>query len=170
MTVENGDAVAVRGDLHRVLSVHVERGGVVRKATEDLGELPFDLLLFLADVRDDVVENVEGSDTGVTRTGDGLHGGDHDSLEGTESPLEGVEGDGNAGGGAVRVGDDETLRVARLGLLMRDDVEVGGVDEGDDEGDEGVAAEVAGVREDGVLGFSERFLCKQGKVGQYEVQ
>lgn len=160
VAVEDRDAVAVRRDLHGMLGVHVEGGLVVRQAAEDLGELPFDLLLFFADVGNDVVEDVERGDAGVTRAGDGLHRRDHDGLERSEGLLERVKGDGDTRRRAVGVGDDETLGVARRGFLVGEDGKVGGVDEGDDEGNEGVAAEVAGIREDGVLGFSERFLCK----------
>ena len=48
------------------------------------------------------------------------------------------------------------------GALLGEDEEVGGVDEGDDEGDVGIAAEVFSVGEDGELGGAKSgfwFVC-----------
>lgn len=71
-----------------------------------------------------------------------------------------MEGDGESGGGAIGVRDDESLGEGRSleGLLVREDGEVGWVDEGDDEGAGRVAAVVASVAEDCQLGLAERLL------------
>ena len=49
-------------------------------------------------MRDEVVEDVELGHARVSCAGDGLHGGDHDCLDGAEGAFEGEEGD-DAGGG-----------------------------------------------------------------------
>ena len=83
--------------------------------------LLYQFVLLTADVRHDVVEDVEARDTGVACAGHGLHGRDEHGVEWTESVLECREGDSYACGGTVGVGDDEAARGARCkeGLLVQ---------------------------------------------------
>ena len=80
----------------------------------------------------------------------------------TKGFFERAEGYDEARGGAVCVGEDEALFEGRVveGLLLCNHGEVGGVDEGDDEGDMGVAAVVFGVGEDGEVGVSKGALYR----------
>ena len=128
---------------------------------KDLERLPLDLLLFATDVRHDIIEDIERCHARVPCSRDGLHGGDEDGLDGAERLFERGKGDDDGGGRAVGVGDDEAAleRGREEGLLLRDDGEVRGVDERDDEGDVRVAAEVFGVGEDGEVGGAECLLC-----------
>lgn len=109
VTIENRNAVAGGGDLHRVFAVHLECGCVVSESTENLGQFPFHLFLLFSNVRDDVVEDIERRNTRIASTGDGLHRSDHDGFEGTECLFESVKRDRETGRGAVGVGNDETL-------------------------------------------------------------
>lgn len=173
MAIDDGDAVAGRRDAEGMGSVHVEGElavVVLDDAAEDLEGLPFDLFFLAGDVGDDVVGDVEGGDAGVARAGDGLHGGDDARVEGSERALEGTEGDDEAGGGAVGVGEDEaTVERGRVeGLLLGDHRKVGGVGEGDDEGNTRIPAVGLGVGEDGEIGGPEGALWARGQRGGEE--
>lgn len=122
---------------------------------EDFGCFPFDFLFFAGNVRDDVVEDVHAGDAGVAAAGDGLEGGDGDGGEAAEGVVEGFERDDETGGGAVGVGDDEAFGEVVLEALVGDHGEVGGVDEGDHEWGDGVAAVVFGIGEDDEVGVEE---------------
>ena len=76
--------------------------------------------------------------------------------------FEHAEGYDEACGGAVCVGEDEALFEGRVveGLLLCNHGEMGGVDEGVDERDMGVAAVVFGVGEDGEVGVSKSALYR----------
>ena len=126
---------------------------------KDLERLPLDLLLFATDVRHDVIKDVQGCHARVPCARDGLHGGDKDGLDGAERLFERGKGDDDGGGRAVGVGDDEALGEGLQAALLGDDGEMGGVDEGDDEGDVGISSEVLGVGEDRELCGAEGGLC-----------
>lgn len=80
-------------------------------------------------------------------------------VYGPEFRLEGGEGDDDSDDGAVGVADEKALFEGVLGALVGNDGEVVEVYGGDDEGDEGVAAVVFGVGEDGQVGFEEGGFC-----------
>ena len=128
-----------------MLAVHFEGRCVVRESTENLGQFPFHLFFFFSDVRNNVIEDVEGRDSRVTGTRDGLHSRHHDGFEGTECLFESVERDRETSCRAVGVGDDETLFETLRFLLVGNDGEVGRVDEGNDEGYERIPSEIASV-------------------------
>ncbi len=78
VAVDDGDAVAVRADLG------VEQAGTLLcrlTAAEQLADFFLQLFFFVLDERDDVAEDVERSDAGIARAGDGLHGGDEELLD-----------------------------------------------------------------------------------------
>ena len=76
--------------------------------------------------------------------------------------FERAEGYDEARSGAVCIGEDEALFEGRVveGLLLCNHGEMGGVDEGVDERDMGVAAVVFGVGEDGEVGVSKSALYR----------
>ena len=148
VAVFDGDAVAVGADLCR------KRGDVVAiEMAEELERLGFHLLFFAADVGDDVAEDVHRRYAGIARAGDGLHGGDKDLLD-AEALFEGLEGQNESDGGAVGIGDHVAARLAARGLLL-DQVQVVGVDLGNDQGHIGGHAIGAGVGDDGAAGVGE---------------
>lgn len=88
-----------------------------------------------------------------------LHGDDADGGDGPKGGLQRGEGDDEPDDGAVGVADEEALVQAVDGALVRDEVEVRQVDGGHDEGDEGIAAVVFGVGEDGDFSLEESHFC-----------
>ena len=84
--------------------------------------LLYQFVLLTANVRHDIVQDVEAQDTGIACAGDGLHGPDEYGVEWTESMLECSKGDSYTCGGTVGVGDDEAAHGARCkeGLLVQD--------------------------------------------------
>ena len=144
MPIDDGHACARRRDAEGLACAHVERdAAIVRvyEAAEDLERLPLELFFFARDEGDDVVEDVEGRDAGVACARDGLHGCEDAGFDGSECFFERAEGYDEACCGAVCVCEDEAFFQGGIveGALMGDHGEVGGVDEGDDERDEGVA-------------------------------
>ena len=112
VAVNDGYAIASGRNAEGVAGVHVKGSNAVdrsRDAAKDLESFPLNLFLLASDMGYDVVHDVEGGDTGVASTGDGLHCGDECGLEGAKGLFEGGEGDDDAGGGAVGVGDDEAF-------------------------------------------------------------
>lgn len=166
VAVDDGDTGACGRDVDLLGRVEIKRLVVGCDAAEDLVGLPFDFIFFAADEGDDVVHDIQAAYTGVTCTRDGLEGGDHDGLEGPKGLFEGGEGDDDAGGGAVGVGDDVALFEAELFPLVGDDGEVGRVDEGDDERAEGVSAVVFGIGVDDEIGRSECVFCGTVSAGE----
>ena len=69
--------------------------------------LLYQFVLLTADVRHDIVQDVEAQDTRIAYSRDSLHGRDEHGVEWTESMLKCGEGDSYACGGTVGVGDDE---------------------------------------------------------------
>ena len=161
MTVNDGNPVAVGRDLERVGSVVVESLLVLVDPSQDLGSLPLDLLLFSSDMGDDVVQDVQRRDTGVSSTGNSLHRGTHDGLQGPKLVFQGFESDDDPGRGAVGVTDNVTLLQTQAGSLMLDDGKVRGVDKRDDEGHDRIPSIVFGVRKDDELGLTKRCLCEK---------
>ncbi len=100
VAVDDGDAVAVRGEGE---GRGLEAGGGGR--AEELGDLFLELLFFVLDVGDDVAEDVERGDAGIAGAGDGLQGGDEELVD-AEAGFERREGEDEADGAAVGVGDD----------------------------------------------------------------
>ena len=121
------------------------------------------LLFFALDVGDDVAQDVEGGHAGVACSADGLHGGDEDALN-AEAIGQRLEGEDQADGAAVGVGDDVSAGLLAPGLGL-EQVEVGGVDLGDDEGHVALHAEGAGVGDDGAAGGGEFGLQFASNVG-----
>ena len=103
----------------------------------------------------DVGVDVHRGDTRIARAGDGLQRGDHDSL--MPNCFSGAERQRQHDGGAVRIGDDLPLPAARP-LLPRDDLQVIGIDLGNQQRHIGLHAVVARVRDDDVAGCGERPL------------
>jgi hypothetical protein len=64
--------------------------GVAFQLAEQLERLLFHLLFFVADVGNDVVEDVHGGHAGIARAADGLHGGGEDLLD-AEEVVNGLE-------------------------------------------------------------------------------
>ena len=114
MTVAHGDAVAAGTD-HQLPAQYFFRLGL-------------DLLLLPLDERNDIILDIE-----ILSAAPGaryrLHGHDMHRFH-AEMVDEGFEGQGKAGGGAVWNGDDLPLG----GLLMQQ-LEMGGIHFGDEEGD-----------------------------------
>src|ERR1043165_1328410 len=79
------------------------------KAAENLRGFSLDLLFFTADVRQDVVENVERGNAGVARAWECLQGGRDDGGN-TERRLQRRECEDEHDGRAVRIRDDEAAR------------------------------------------------------------
>lgn len=165
MAVDDGDTGACGGDVDLFGRVEVERLVVGCDAAEDLVGLPFDLVFFATDEGDDVVHDIQAAYAGVACARDGLEGGDDDGVEGPKGLFEGGEGDDDAGGGAVGVGDNVALFEAELFALVGDDGEVGRVDEGDDERAQRVSAVVFRVRVHDEVGRSECVFCGAVSVG-----
>ena len=86
------------------------------------------------------------------------------TLLDAEALVDGREREDEADDGAVGVGDDVAAGLVAPGLVL-DEVEVVGVDLGDDEGNVGGHAEGAGVRDDGAAGGGELWLELAGDVG-----
>lgn len=124
-------------------------------APKNLPALGLELLLLPADVRDDVVFDVHGADAGVPCAGERLLGDDADGVDGAEGGLDGGEGNHDTDDRAVGVADEETLREVVVTFLMREDVKVGEVDGGNDEGHERILTIVFGVGEDGEVSSEE---------------
>lgn len=164
MTVHDGNAVARSG--HAQGGLLDEGGAGVIDGAEDLAGLGLELVLLALDEGDDVVHDVHGGDARVTGAGDGLHGDDAHVGNGAEAGLQRGEGDDEPDDGAVGVADEEALGELVHGALVRDEVEVGEVDGGDDERHEGIAAVVLGVGEDGNLSLEEFHLYKHGNVSK----
>lgn len=122
MAVNDGDAIAGGRNAEGVAGVHVKGSHTIERisdAAEDLEGFPLNLFFLASDMGYDVVHDVEGGDTGVACTGDGLHCGDESGFEGAKGLFEGGEGDDDAGGGAVGVCDDEAfLKGGRVGELL----------------------------------------------------
>lgn len=157
VAVHDGDAVAGGGDAEGgLLGEGCPR---VVEGAEDLAGLGLELVLLAADEGHDVVDDVHGAHARVARARDGLHGDDADGGYGAEGGLEGGEGPHEADDGAVGVAHEEAAREAVGAPLVRYQVQVGQVDGRHDEGDEGVAAVVFGVGEDGDFGLEELHLC-----------
>lgn len=157
VAVHDGDAVA-RGRDAKGLLLDEGRAGVV-DAAENLPRLRLELVLLARNEGHDVVHDVHAGDARVSGAGNGLHGDDADFGDGTKGGLQGGEGDDEADDGAVGVADEEALGQAVDGALVRDQVEVRQVDGRDDERDEGVAAVIFGVGEDGDFGLEEGHFC-----------
>jgi len=134
VAVEDGNAVAMGTEAE----AGVDEANAVPFAEEFL-RLGFHFFFLAADERDDVGVNVHGGNAGIARAGDGLQGDDEDFLE-AEGVGERFQDENEAGGGAVRIGDDEAGVVAAVFLLERDGVEMGGVDFGNEERDVGIHA------------------------------
>ena len=157
-----GDAVAVGGEAG-VEGVDAAAGESAKK----LDNFFLELFFFVLDEGDDVAEDVEGGDAGVACAGDGLEGGDEEAFD-AEAGLERGEGEDEADGAAVGVGDDVAAGLvfffAVPGLVV-DEGEVVGVDLGHDEGDVGGHAEGGGVGDDGASGGGEAWFEVAGDVG-----
>src|ERR1035437_1621776 len=148
VAVLDGDAVATGADAGG------EGGdGVAFKTAEKLEGFGLHLFFFAANVGHDVDQDVHGGYAGVAGAGDGLHGG-HEDLFDAEALLDGLEGHDQAYGGAVGVGDHVAARLAARGLLL-DQVEVLGVNLGNDQGHVGRHAVGAGVGNDGAAGLGK---------------
>ena len=79
MPIDDRHPIARRRHAERLARAHIKRLDAivpVDEAPEDLEGLPLHLLFFAADEGNDVVEDVEAGYAGVSRTRDGLHGGD----------------------------------------------------------------------------------------------
>lgn len=89
-----------------------------------------------------------------------MHGDDADDGDGAEGGLQGSEGANQPDDCAVGIADEEALVQVSDGTLVRDQVEMGEVDGGDNEGDERIATVVLSVGEDGDFGLEELLLCR----------
>lgn len=163
VSVHNSNTGALGRDLG-LLNVG-ERSGVGVDSSQDLSSLPFNLLLLSSNEGDNVVQNVHRRNSGVSSSRDSLESGDHDGVERSELVLKSLQGDNKSGGRAVGVRDEESLVETLDVTLVRDNVEVVGVDEGDHEGSNGVATVVLGVGEDDEVVLDELGLDLSGDIG-----
>src|ERR1035437_6268176 len=85
------------------------------EASEHLLHLALDLRLFIADIGDDVAEDVERGNAGIARAGDRLHRGDEHRLQ-SEPLVQRRHRHRGDGGGAIRVRDDRAGPSARCAL------------------------------------------------------
>lgn len=153
VTVHDSNTVARRRDTQARL---LNKGSApIVNGAEDLPGLRLELVLLTLDKGHDIVHDVHAGHARVSRARDGLHGDDADGGDGAEGGLEGGEGDNEPDDGAVGVADEEALGQVVDGSLVGDEVEVREVDGGHDERDEGIAAVVFGVGEDGDFGLEE---------------
>ena len=90
---------------------------VAIELAQQLEHLLFHLLFFVADVGNDVVEDVHGGYAGIARAADGLHGGGKDLLD-SKAIVDGLESQHRAHDRAVGVGDDVAARLLAPGLLF----------------------------------------------------
>ena len=118
---------------------------------EHLERLDHHLFFFLTDVRDHIVQRVERGNAGVPRAREGLHGGHHDPFQ-AESIIEWLERHSQAHGGAVGVGDDESIVPAPDPSLVCQHRQVVSVHLRDEQGHIRVHAVRAGVAEHAVSG------------------
>lgn len=157
VTVNNSNTVARRR--HAQAALLDKRRAPLVNGAEDLPGLGLELVLLALDEGHDVVHDVHAGHARVARAGDGLHGDDADGGDGAKGGLQGGEGDDEPDDGAVGVADEEALGQVVDGALVGDEVEVRQVDGGHDERDEGVAAVVFGVGEDGDFGLEKGHFC-----------
>jgi len=121
VTVFHGDAIALGAD--------GEAGGddlASLELAEKLACFLLHLFLFVLDVGNDVAENVQGGDAGITRAADGLHGDGKDGFN-AESFLQRRQRQGQSHDRAVGVGDHESAGVPVPGLRA-DELEMAGID------------------------------------------
>ncbi len=109
----------------------------------------FQFVFFALDVGDDVVDDVEAGDSGVSCAAESLHGGDIDAVD-AEGAVDGGEGEGEDDAAAVAVCDDPSGS-----WLLFGECDVVGVYFGDQQGYVGVHAVGAGVGKDADAGFCE---------------
>jgi len=150
MSVDNRHPITRRRHAQRLTCPHVERFQAIvpiDEVPENLERLPLHLFFFAANVGYDVVDDVEAGYAGVACARDGLHGGDDAGFDRAKGFFERAEGYHETGRGAVGVGEDEAFFEGWImeRALLRDHGEMGGVDEGDDEWDMGIASIVFGV-------------------------
>lgn len=157
MAIHDGDAVARCRDTKAGL---LDKGSApIVNGAENLPGLGLELVLLALDEGHHVVDDVHAGHARVSCARDGLHGDDADGGDGAKGGLEGGEGDDEPDDGAVGVADEEALGQLVDGSLVGDEVEVRQVDGGHDERDEGIAAVVFGVGEDGDFSLEEGHLC-----------
>src|SRR5579883_36290 len=150
VAVDHRDAIAVRAHFggQRV-------DGVAAEVAQDFLRFLLHFLFFAADERDDVGVDVHGGDAGIACAGNGLHGsGDHG---GDAELFQRRERHGQNHGGAIRVGYDHAFPAA-FTLLERNDLEMIGIDFGDEQGHIGIHAVVFGVGYDNVACARESLL------------
>ena len=155
VAVDHGHAIGVRAD----------RDGVRRAATiaaENLLRLALHLLFFATDERDDVAENVERGHAGIARARYRLHGRDDDGLDAELAQRR--QGHGEHHGRAVGVGDDGA-GPAFGGALFGQQREVVGIDLGNEQRNQRIHPEVAGVADHDVAGGSKRAFDLAGDGG-----
>ncbi len=128
---------------------------VTREVAQDLLRLLLHLLFFAADERNHVGVDVHRSDARITRAGNRLHGG-HDHARDAEL-LQRRERHGQHDGGAIGIGDDLPFPAA-LALLVRNQLQMIGVDLRDQQRNVRLHAMIARIRNDDVSGLGERLL------------
>jgi hypothetical protein len=132
-----------------------ESSSLVVNATENLAGLSLELVLLARDEGDNVIDDVHAGDSRVTGTRNGLQSNNGDGRDRSESGLESGEGNNETNDSAVGVAHEETLVQRANRALMRDEVEMGEVDGGNDERHERIATVVLCVREDRNIGLDE---------------
>src|SRR2546428_1710328 len=79
------------------------------EAAQDLAALDLHPLFLVWNIGDDVVQDIHAQDATVAAsTGHSLHGGHEDLFE-AKAVHERAKSDGEAGGGAIRLGGDEAF-------------------------------------------------------------
>lgn len=134
------------------------------KATKNLAGFSLELVLLARDEGDNVVDDVHAGDSRVTSSRNGLQSNDGDGRDGSESSLESGEGNDETNDGAVGVAHEEALVKRANRALMRDEIEMGEVDGGNDERHERIATVVLCVGEDRDIGLDELELCRHIKL------
>ena len=147
VTIHHRYAIAVRADFR------VQRTeSVAREIAEDLLRLLLHLFFFAADERNHVGIDVHGSHARITRARNGLHGGSDHARD--AELLQRRQRHGEHDRGAVRIGDDLPLPAA-LALLVRNDLQMIGIDFRNQQRNIRLHAMVARIGDDDVAGLAQ---------------
>ena len=122
--------------------------------------LLFDLFLLAANVGHNVAQDVQRSDAGVARPGDGLHGRGEYFAQ-AKCLVQGFERHDHARDGTVWAGDEQP-RPVPLGALPFDHGDVIGIDLWDEQGDTWRLAVGRSIGTDGVAGPGKGWLKVTG--------
>ncbi len=159
MPVAHGHAVALGAhDDRRLLD------SAVAERPQELARLPLDLVLLTVDVWDEVVHDVRGRNSGIARTGNGLHRDDAHPAQ-AESILERLKDEDERRRRAVGGGDDEPFPAAPPPLDL-DERRMAGVDLGHEKRHVFIQTMGGGVGADGEPGVGQALLDRSRDIGR----